>query len=474
MVPLALPIRTPLGYYIYDANCNEILKVSNELFDYIKNLLADHQNCEFASASCEADYSSLQEAGYLLPSMVKQIVHPATAISEILLDRSLGQLTLQVTQRCNLRCKYCIYSEDLNCNQRSHSQNTMTFETAKKAIDFYRLHSIDTNRAVIGFYGGEPLLAFPLIKDVVAYAKEVFVGKEIAFDMTTNATLLTDEVIDFLLENEFLLTFSIDGPQRVQDKNRVFPNGLGSYDTVISNIRRLYKKDEKRLEHAGINMVVDSTQSYSELLRLFDERELENVNLTYSLVEKDGVTLAASDDFIREYNYDSFISFWDYMRDHTLEGANKFMSNKINSLCTDAKFFKMSKLHSVTAPGGPCIPGKQRLFVNCFGDLYPCERVNENSCMRVGTLDTGFNMDQVKYILNVGQLTPEECKKCWAFSLCDICAKKVDDGQKLSPSLRRIACRETKETAFYKIREKILLYENESHLQKIGEGDHNQ
>ena len=94
--------------------------------------------------------------------------------------------------------------------------------------------------------------------------------------------------------------------------------------------------------------------------------------------------------------------------------------------------------------------------------------------MRVGTLDTGFNMDQVKYILNVGQLTPEECKKCWAFSLCDICAKKVDDGQKLSPSLRRIACRETKETAFYKIREKILLYENESHLQKIGEGDHNQ
>lgn len=149
MVPLALPIRTPLGYYIYDANCNEILKVSNELFDYIKNLLADHQNCEFASASCEADYSSLQEAGYLLPSMVKQIVHPATAISEILLDRSLGQLTLQVTQRCNLRCKYCIYSEDLNCNQRSHSQNTMTFETAKKAIDFYRLHSIDS-RSIFG------------------------------------------------------------------------------------------------------------------------------------------------------------------------------------------------------------------------------------------------------------------------------------------------------------------------------------
>lgn len=123
--PLVLPVKTPLGYYIYDANCNEILKVSKGLFDYVEGLIINGQTSESVSSDVEADFLSLQEAGYLLPSRVQHIVHPATAIADLLLDRSLGQVTLQVTQRCNLRCKYCIYSEELNCNQRSHSHNTI-------------------------------------------------------------------------------------------------------------------------------------------------------------------------------------------------------------------------------------------------------------------------------------------------------------------------------------------------------------
>ena len=103
----------------------------------------------------------------------------------------------------------------------------MSLETAKKAILFYREHSRDKDRAIIGFYGGEPLLAFPLIVESVKYAEEIFAGVDISFNITTNATLLTDEIIDFLLDHHFKLTFSLDGPNEVQDKNRIFANGSG-------------------------------------------------------------------------------------------------------------------------------------------------------------------------------------------------------------------------------------------------------
>ncbi len=74
----------------------------------------------------------------------------------------------------------------------------------------------------------------------------------------------------------------------------------------------------------------------------------------------------------------------------------------------------------------PCLPGKARLFVDYKGDFFPCERVNEtSSCMHLGNLDTGFDMGNTNSILNIGKLTKDECKNCWAFILCTICAKKL-------------------------------------------------
>lgn len=136
--PLVLPIRTPLGTYLYDGNNNEILLVEESLFSYVCNVLDSdgNLNCE-PPAEIQQYVKKLNECGYLLPSNVKEIFHPLTSISEFLLNRSMGNLVLQVTQSCNLRCRYCIYSESSNLSQRSHSSLTMSFDIAKKAIDFY-------------------------------------------------------------------------------------------------------------------------------------------------------------------------------------------------------------------------------------------------------------------------------------------------------------------------------------------------
>ena len=173
-IPFVLPVKTALGHYIYEVNKNEILFVDENIFQCVTSELLNKSD-----EAVEEQLAELKLNGYLSSHKIKHIQHSLSEISKILLDRGINQLILQVTQECNLRCKYCIYSENSNVNQRMHTNSFMTLETAKKAIDFYRIHSIDADRAVIGFYGGEPFLNFDLIKKAVEYAEIVFEGKEI-------------------------------------------------------------------------------------------------------------------------------------------------------------------------------------------------------------------------------------------------------------------------------------------------------
>lgn len=468
--PFVLPVQTALGKYFYEVNRNEIVKVNEELFDYIKKVLeSDEPELVEAAEAIKEQFADLQECGYLAPKRVERIEHPATSQVENYLNRGVQKLTLQVTQNCNLRCKYCIYSENSNLNQRSHSNNVMSWETAKRAIDFYRRSSIDFDDVTIGFYGGEPLLAFPLIKDVVRYAEEVFEGREIVFTITTNATLMNEEVIDFMLTHKFNITLSIDGPKRVQDKNRVFCDGSGSYDKMMENVKMAYDKDPKKLKDALVNMVVEPTQDYEELLTLFNEPVLQNVNARTAFVEEDNMTKGASRDYMEKYNYDRFLTFLEYFRGENKVYPNKIMEQETLSFSTSIGRFSTRVIQPIASPSGSCVPGKLRLFVNCFGDFYPCEKVNENSAMKIGSLDRGFDYDKVRKLLNAGQLDPERCKSCWAISLCGICPRVFDGNLRISAENHRRICNGFRLVAYNKIREKILVFENGQHMRDIKE-----
>lgn len=466
--PFVLPIRTALGYYFYEVNRNELVAVTEQLYEYLLRILdvGDTEMIE-ASEEVKTQYLELQDCGYLQPVHIEKVVHPLTGKLEDLLDRRIDKITLQITQNCNLRCSYCVYSENSNLGQRSHSSKVMSLETAKKALDFYHQHSIDSEKISIGFYGGEPLLAFPFIKDVVAYAEDIFDGKSIIYAITTNATLLTDEVIDYLLDKNFNVMISIDGPKRVQDKNRKFKNGTGSYDVVMRNINRLYQKDPEAMKRMSVSMVIDPSQDYSEIITLFDEPALKDINLTYTFVEEDARYLLPSEDYVVQYTYDLFLTLLKHFRDQKEHFPSKLVETDLNSIMDGNTRFKLNLVGLVGAPSGPCVPGKIRMLVNCFGDFYPCERVNENECMKIGSIERGFDFDQVSSILNVGQIAEQSCKNCWAFSLCNICAKRVDDNGKMTAERKLQACTESKSAAFSKLMNKILVYENEVHIRKM-------
>jgi uncharacterized protein len=198
MNPLVLPIKTPFGFYFYEAQRNEIVSIDKELFNYLYQIIIKNNYDVEISDECKKRIGELQEFGYLLPSQIKRLEHPQTKTIETMLERKLTMVTFQLTQRCNLRCDYCIYSENSDYN-RSHADNKMSFKTAKKIVDFYYTHTIDSEKVAFAFYGGEPTIEFDLIRKIVSYVNRLFEGKEILYRMTTNATLFTDEMIEFFL-----------------------------------------------------------------------------------------------------------------------------------------------------------------------------------------------------------------------------------------------------------------------------------
>ena len=148
---------------------------------------------------------------------------------------------LNVTSKCNLSCGYCYeYGED-KIVEASTKPRFMNEATAKQSVDFMFSESGDSPSVNLTFFGGETLLNFKMLQSALAYAKDKgrALGKQVNASLTTNATLLREEVIDWIVENDVGVTVSIDGAREQQDKHRVFSNGMGSYDIIVPRIKML-------------------------------------------------------------------------------------------------------------------------------------------------------------------------------------------------------------------------------------------
>lgn len=180
-------------------------------------------------------------------------------------------MTLQVTELCNFRCKYCVYTNN-DGSDRKHSNKVMTEETMKKAVDFLHIHSVDSESVAVGFYGGEPLLNFNVIKNAIEYTENIFKGKKVEFAITTNASLLSNDILQYFDNHNVGITISIDGPQKINDANRVYANQSGSvFDTVKTKIEQIVKNHKNISNMLSVNMVIDPKWDYNDYLRVFDE-----------------------------------------------------------------------------------------------------------------------------------------------------------------------------------------------------------
>ena len=176
----------------------------------------------------------------------------------------LTTMVLNVTNQCNLSCTYCYeYGEDkIVDTEHGRQSKFMAEQTALDSVEFLLKES--GRVAHLTFFGGETLLNFPVLKSTIAYARRraAEAGKEIDFSLTTNATLLRPEIIEFLAENRVGVTISIDGPREMQDKFRVFHNGAGSYDVIAPKIKELLRVHRTRPIGARVTLT-SATRSAS-------------------------------------------------------------------------------------------------------------------------------------------------------------------------------------------------------------------
>jgi uncharacterized protein len=260
IAPIILRYKTKSGNsYAYDIGTNEIVRtgiVVDKILDDYRVLDADEMVEKYRALGqanvreALAKLDGFQSRGIFcdhnpeLTIMAKWVSYRGqNEPIEDFMRSHTRLLTLEITQQCNLRCEYCCYGEHYP-SLRNHAEMTMTLETAKCAVKTY----IDKRpqRCSIGFYGGEPLLEFELLKQIVSFAEDYAAqtGQKTEFNMTTNGTLMTDDKIHFLVKHNFSVLISIDGPKELQDKYRVFrnqnlsKNKTGTYDVVMKNMRR--------------------------------------------------------------------------------------------------------------------------------------------------------------------------------------------------------------------------------------------
>jgi uncharacterized protein len=448
--------NTMHNHYLYDRQENRIVKINeNEYSCFIEtqkgNINENNVNI----------IKKFQKFGLCNENELCNIEHPYTDNLEFYLNERIEQITLQVTQNCNLRCDYCAYSG--RYSNRKHSVKKMSLYTACKAVDFLVKHSRCTTRSVVGFYGGEPLLEIALIKNVISYIEDTYEGKEFNYVMTTNGTLLSDDIVDYLVEKKFSLMISLDGPENIHNKNRCFVNGIGSYQMIMKNLSRLKERYPEFYKKCSTNTVISPDLDYNCVENfLMKDDLLKNINTKVSFISDTGTN--------NPINYEENV-FIEQRKDELKQLL--IMLGEINDDCVNMLFGDYRQelhrkyaaltsgcLHTAKGhPGGPCIAGGRKTFIDTEGNIYPCEKIPETNEMMLGNIDTGFLIDKAKMMLNIAKITENQCKSCWAFIFCNSCVVSSIDEKGISVERRLKRCNGEKIAALETLKNIVRLQE---------------
>ena len=290
---------------------------------------------------------------------------------------AITTVVLNVNTGCNLSCTYC-YKEDLDTPDKGRR---MSFDTARQSIELMLAESPAEKRFSVVFFGGEPLSNLPLIRQVVEYCEARFAqaDKQVDFVMTTNATLLNDETVDWLGAHRFGLSISMDGPEAIHNRNRLTVGGKGTYRTVSDKARRLLARYKARPVGARVTL----THGTTEVERIWDH--LYN-DMGFAEVGFAPVTSGDLDTFnltpgeMTEV-FDAFKRLGERYLSEALAGRSIGFSN-LHQLITD--------LHEGQRKALPCGAGLKMLAVDHEGGLNLCHRFTGSSLPTFGDVKSGI------------------------------------------------------------------------------------
>lgn len=320
-------------------------------------------------------------------------------------DTVIKALCLHIAHDCNLACKYCFAEEGEYHGRRA----IMSYEVGKKALDFLIANSGQRRNLEVDFFGGEPLMNFQVVKDLVRYGREQekIHNKHFRFTLTTNGLLLDEEVMAFVNEEMDNVVLSIDGRKEVNDFMRPSRNGKGSYDIILPKFIQLAESRNQTKYYVRGTFTRNNLDFSKDVMHLaelgFKQISMEPVvslpEEPYAITKEDIPTICEEYDKLAKY-----------MIQTKKEGKG-------------FNFFHFM----VDLSGGPCVAkrlsgcgsGTEYLAVTPWGDIYPCHQFVGEEEFLLGNVDEGIKRDDlVEEFKHCNVYSKEECKKCFARYYC--------------------------------------------------------
>jgi len=454
MIPLYLKFSTGKNKYVYDTITNKIFKVDGLVYDILddffvlsrEKIIQKHskkQTVTEVQSAIKRISDKIEKDGLFFPkSPIKMKLPLGKEEFFSLYDGDLEDLILNVTDQCNMRCKYCSFSGSY-FYERDHQDNSMTFQMARKVADFFRNHSRRRKKVYYTFYGGEPLLNYPVIKKVVNYVKTTEREREFLFGLTTNGIMLKDGLTDFLIENKFSLTVSLNGPQQVHDRYRISLNGGPTFEAIIQNLRKIRDKDEEYYnQKVAFNVTICPPYDLVGVMEFFQNYDLvKGHSVRANFVEPNDTSFF---DQFEEEDLD-LSGGWDKLKALYIEKITQ--GNRTNGFVSS--FFEkgMMRLHKrpmVNLDGeihltGMCNPGVRRLLVSPEGKFHVCEKLGY--LFRIGDVESGFDYKRIGSLLNrFISISQKDCAECWAMRLCSACFFHAKKNNQLNKQRKREYC----------------------------------
>lgn len=313
---------------------------------------------------------------------------------------------LNIIHACNLRCKYCFADE----GEYNGHKGKMSLETAKKAIDYVVKRSGPRKNIEIDLFGGEPTMMMDTIKEIIAYARENEAkwNKRIRFTMTTNATLLTDEMMDYMDKELENIILSIDGRKEVNDKVRIRFDGKGSYDQILPNIKKMVTKRDKTKAHTVRGTFTRENLDFYEDVKMMVDEGFREISIEPVVLE-DGHPLALRKEDLPKI-FESYDKLYDELVQKKAEGK-------------EFNFYHFK----VDLNGGPCVykrisgcgAGFEYVAITPQGEVYPCHQFVGKEEYKLGSIyDDSYNADLGMSFKKAHIYNKPKCRNCWARFYC--------------------------------------------------------
>ncbi len=316
---------------------------------------------------------------------------------------SVKALCLNVAHLCNMRCQYCFASQG-NFGQKPA---LMTYEVGQQALDFLVKESCGVRNLEVDFFGGEPLLNFTVVKELVNYARSIEkqTDKIFNFTLTTNGLLLDKEIMDFLIQENISVILSLDGRKEINDQNRLLTTGKGSYEIIVPKFKQIVAKNPISYYIRGT--FTRQNLNFSQDLAHMVDLGFKNLSLEPAVGAGDDFAIKAEDlpQVLKEYERLTN-KLWAYYQ------AGQ-----------EIHFFH----YNLNLQKGPCLAKRQTgcgagveyVVITPEGDIYPCHQFVGEEEYYMGKVSEMSINSEIKNIFAQNTLVDKaECLKCWARNFC--------------------------------------------------------